>query len=260
MLVPHHFEERGFKLLSLILLAFLQPLNVWSGEVIPLANQAKKKSCSTLLSQSGGRRSATILSFDHRDPDYLESSRFIEEMKSSEPHEFYLYSSDHVSFSRRSESLWRPIPQVSDDSALYVLKVRAFDPLFQERFEQKERWTVSELRELTRFIHFTRVRISPFFPLIKSVIQQVRGLESHYSHSQYVAPRLMDEYAVSGSNLKASLIAYINSWTPTSTNEEAAKELMKSFVQNSLHSFEEKQALQIFNETLEEFVEGLRFL
>lgn len=246
----------------IVLLMLLLPSIAWSGEVISFKEVLKKKSCSSLLKQRSdhGDRSAQVLAFDQRNPDYMTSNLFMQEMKESGPDEFYLYSSDHVSFSRRSDGVWKPLPQIAKEESLYVLKVRAFDPVFKDMFGLKERWSVSELREHVRLLYFTRVRVSPFFPLIKSIIQQVRGIESHYRSSEYVAPRLMDEYAVIGSNLKVQLISYINSWTPTTTNEEAVKELMKSFIERSLQSLEERQALQEFDETMREFVEGLRFL
>lgn len=221
----------------------------WSGVVIPFKT-VRSKSCAKLLSGDGSKNTGAVIAFDFREPEYIASSRFFDGANSSEVNHYYLYSTSSPLFSRRSMGSWKAIPSVSGKD-LYVLQVKAFDPVFDDKFHSKERWTVGELREYVRLIAFTKIRVSSFFLTLKAMIEQIRGLESHHRGIKYEPPRLIDELVVQQKSLKAALITYLNSWIPISANEEIIKEFMKGHLELRFKAHEERRALEVFMDHLE---------
>ncbi len=224
------------KLILFALISF-----AWSSQVIPIHKYLTNKTCTQQLK-------AKILPFTSGDPEYQTSEGFLKSMKESSPNELYFFSHS-PEFSRRSDIRWRMIPDLNGHDSLYILKVLVHESEVSDGYRIKNDWSNSDLRSLGRLITFTRIRISPFFGVLKSAIEHVRGLESHNRQESYTPPLLLSEIAVDSGNDRKKLVDYVNSWIPQTENEIIIKEFIKDFLIHQMDSFEEKRAIDLFRES-----------
>lgn len=198
------------------------------------------KKCESLLVK---KEPSAVLTFRPSDLVYMNRESFFE--KPMLNNEFYFFSSNPPVFKESSDGVWSALPKISSEEGIYILKVRAYEP-HSISVGRLSSWSVRELKEQFKLLAFTRIRISPLYSLIREKVEHLRGQEVYQSNISYEAPGLVFNVDLIQSSAKVGLIAYINSWSPISRHEEMVKEEMKSFMETTYSSLEEKQAAIAF--------------
>lgn len=209
--------------------------------------QRQKKDCVQSLTGENGKGKpalAETIPFDKYIPKFVISSDFLVDYSNTNKDFDFLFASHLPPLSKYDVGSWSKEPDLHFAS-VFVLKTAKLG-------EDRASWTIQELRSQARLYSYTKVPLSQYFRIFRSVIDHVRALESFSQSVVYESAFLNNREAFSLRAPRQQLSAYVSSWTTVSGHEAAIKYFLEEFVANRYQFPEDPSDLRRFYTQLEQ--------